>query len=58
VTRSRVPGRVVRDAGADEFVTFDLGNWGCLDVDPNQAAQKLGWYVVYLHYLNTDRGET
>ncbi len=30
-------------------MTFDLGNWDCLDMDATQAARTLGRYVVYVH---------
>lgn len=30
-------------------MTFDLGNWACLDVDVTRAARTLGRYVVYVH---------
>lgn len=30
-------------------MTFDLGNWACLNVDVTRAARTLGRYVVYVH---------
>lgn len=30
-------------------MTFDTGNWLCLEEDPQIAAQKLGQYVGYIH---------
>ncbi len=30
-------------------MTFDLGNWDCLEMDAAPAARTLGRYVVYIH---------
>jgi len=30
-------------------MTFDTGNWLCLNIDPIEAAQRLSQYVAYIH---------
>lgn len=30
-------------------MTFDTGNWLCLDIDPVEAAKRLGQHVAYIH---------
>ena len=36
-------------------MTFDLGNWTCVGIDPIQAAQRLGQYVAYMHAKAVER---
>lgn len=36
-------------------MTFDLGNWLCVDRDPVEAAQKLGRYVAYVHIKSVEQ---
>jgi len=30
-------------------MTFDTGNWLCLNIDPIEAAQRLSQYIAYIH---------
>jgi len=37
------------------WMTFDVGNWDCVDVNAIEAAQALGRFVAYIHAKSVER---